>query len=351
MKKLKIKIDTSPLSTGHAIRGIGVYTRLLTKYLEKIPSIRILKTHDFKEKSDLIHYPYFDLYFNSLPLFSKQKSIVTIHDLIPLKFPDKYKPGKKGSLIFKKQKLALRRIDAIVTDSQASKTDIVNLLDVSAEKVHVVYLAGNPNIKKKNKKEVDKIKIKYSLPKKYILYVGDINYNKNIPQLIKATRLLPEDVCLVCVGKNFRPQTIPEWQAIESQIALSNVEEKVKFLTQITGDADHELSALYTGALAYVQASLYEGFGLPVLEAMQCRTPVVCSKNSSLIEVGGKHVVFSKFDYESLAENINHLLSWSKTKRENWARDAYKWSQKFSWEKTAKNTIKVYKKVLLNHDS
>lgn len=346
MKKLKVKIDTSPLSTGHAIRGIGVYTRLLTEHLEKINSIEILKTQNLSEKPDLVHYPYFDLFFNSLPLLSKQKKVVTVHDLIPLKFPDKYKPGKKGSLIFKKQKLALKRTDAVITDSQASKADIVDLLGIDANKVHVVHLAGNPEINKKSDSEVKEIKSKYNLPDEYILYVGDINYNKNIPQLIKAIRSLPVNIKLVCVGKNFYPHPIPEWQAIESQMALSDVENRVIFLTEITGDANQDLSALYSGTLVYVQPSLYEGFGLPILEAMQCRTPVISSKNSSLIEVGDKFVVYADPNFESLAGAINKVLSWSKTKRETWVREAYKWSQKFSWEKTAKETAKIYKQVV-----
>ena len=98
--------------------------------------------------------------------------------------------------------------------------------------------------------------------------------------------------------------------------------------------------------LLYIQPSLYEGFGLPVLEAMQCRTPVVCSETSSLLEVGGENVVFAQPNAEDFAEKVLDVLNWSKTRREKWVREAYKWSQSFSWQKTAKETAEVYRKVL-----
>ena len=348
---MNILIDTSPLATGHAIRGIGIYTRLLTESLEKLKGINVCKSADLETKKtfkpDIVHYPYFDFFFNTLPLISRYNRVVTIHDVIPLKFPLAYSPGKRGRLIFQKQKLALKKVQAVITDSQASKQDIVELLHVEEKKVHVVYLAGNPELRAiKDKKVIEAVKLKYNLPDKYILYVGDINYNKNIPQLIKALKFLPEEVQLVCVGKNFREQNIPEWLAIEAQVALSDVAKRIHFLPEITGDANEELSVIYTGALAYIQPSLAEGFGLPVLEAMQTHTPVVCTHNSSLIEVGGDHVIFVQTEAESIAYGISELLTWSQTKRTAWTRDARKWATKFNWEKTAKETLKVYQKIV-----
>ncbi|HEX7017946.1 MAG TPA: glycosyltransferase family 1 protein [Patescibacteria group bacterium] len=346
---INVLFDTSPLGNAHAHRGIGMYTRFLTEYLEKEGKVTILRpsADDQGVKPDVVHYPYFDLFFSTLPFFHKaKKAVVTIHDVIPLKFKQYYRPGIKGSLRYRKQRLALRKISAIITDSQASKSDIINELGIPEHKIHVVYLAANPELQKVDEKTFAKVKKLHRLPKKYLLYVGDINYNKNIPQLIKALKFLPDDLHLVLAGKNFTPQDIPEWQWLETQMALSNVAERVHFVSDFQGEATEEISALYTGAEVYVQPSLAEGFGLPVLEAMQCRAPVVCSRTSSLIEVGGEHVVFAEPTAESLAESITQVLEWSQTKRDQWLRDAYKWSQTFSWQKTARETIKVYHEIL-----
>lgn len=348
-EKINVLIETSPLGNASAHRGIGTYTRLLAENLEKIDFLNLQRSTlpvpaDFKPQ--IVHYPYFDLFFSTLPLKHPAKAVVTIHDVIPLKFPEQYDPGLKGSMRFIKQKLALSQVQAIITDSQASKTDIINHLGINEDRIHVVYLAANPLLQASDETNVKKIKRKYKLPKSYILYVGDINYNKNIPQLIKALRYLPREIKLVLVGRNFKPQNIPEWQWIETQMALSDVGNRIKFLPDIGGDDLNDLSAIYTGAVAYVQPSLAEGFGLPVLEAMQCRTPVVCTNSTSLIEVGGLESVFTGTTAEEIAKGVEEILTWSKTKRLERVRSGYQWSQTFSWTKTAAQTASVYQQVL-----
>jgi len=348
---LNILFETSVLTGGHSARGIGTYTRQLISFLEKNEEISLVKTSTLdktkKNKIDLIHYPFFDLFFDTLPLTSLKKRVVTIHDVIPLVFSEQYKPGIKGKLRFKKQKLALKSIDAVITDSKASKLDIVKYLGVPEQKVHVVYLASNPDLKAQDENMIKKVKRKNKLPNNYLLYVGDINYNKNIPQLIKMMKYLDDtDLKLVCLGRNFTPQSIPEWQWIETQLALSNVEDKVIFLNNVLTESIDELSAIYTGAVAYIQPSLYEGFGLPILEAMQCRTPVISTENSSLIEVGDNFVQFTQTDAESMALAVKEVLSWSKTKRIKVIREAFKWSKNFNWQKTADETAEVYRQLL-----
>lgn len=346
---LKVLFETSVLSSGHSSRGIGTYARLLLEELEKIEDIQIIKsstlTGEEKISYDIVHYPFFDFFKTTLPFNPLTKKIVTIHDVIPLIFPDFYKPGIKGKLRFKKQKLALKTVSAVITDSQASKNDIVKYLGVSPTKIHVVQLAASSDLEAQDEKTIRKVKKKYALPKKYILYVGDINYNKNIPQLIKALKYLPEDIKLVCVGRNFVPQDIPEWKWIETQVALSEVFDRVTFVNTVLTQDMHDLAAIYSGASVYVQPSLYEGFGLPVLEAMRCKTPVVSTQNSSLIEVGGEFAVFTQETAEEMAQTIQSVLDWSKTKRINWTRSAYKWASTFSWAKTAQETVAVYKHV------
>lgn len=343
--------QTSVLSGEHSARGVGTYSRLLLEHLEDIEELEIYKSSTLTKKDnikpDIIHYPFFDLFFNTLPVNPFKNVVVTVHDVIPLVFPEQHKPGIKGKIKFKKQKIALKSAAAIITVSEASKLDIIKHLGIPEKKIHVVYLAANPSLRSQDSDLIKKVRSKNNLPQKYILYVGDINYNKNIPQLIKMMKYIEdESIKLVCLGRNFTPQEIPEWQWIETQLAMSDVADRVVFANNVLTESIDELAAIYSGALVYVQPSLYEGFGLPVLEAMQCRTPVVCSQNSSLIEVGGDHVIFSEPTAEDLAEKVSQVIGWAKTRRENWVRDAYKWSQTFSWEKTAKETAKVYEEIL-----
>jgi len=350
---INILFQTNVLNNLNVARGVGTYTRLLTEELKNNQEINLIKSSTLekneKVKINITHYPFFDLFFDTLPISPFKKVVVTIHDVIPLLYPEFYPPGIKGKLRFKKQKLALKNVNAVITDSQASKADIVKYLGLPEEKVHVIYLAAGAELTKQEDKFIRKVSRKYKLPKKYLLYVGDINYNKNIPQLIKMMKFVEDkNIKLVCVGRSFTPQEIPEWKWIETQLALSDVTDRVIFLSTIPSEPADELAAIYSGSIAYVQPSLYEGFGLQVLEAMQCQTPVVCSKNSSLIEVGGDKVIFTEPTAESLANAVNDVFSWSKTKRAKLIKDAYKWSQNFSWEKTAEKTVEVYRQILEN---
>lgn len=338
---MKVLLDTSPLGNANAVRGVGIYTRLLKEFLGVSDQVELVKT-----KPDITHYPFFDLFFDTLPVLKIGKRVVTIHDVIPLRFPQYYPAGVKGKLKLQKQKLALKQVEAVITDSEASKADIVEFLGIDPKKIEVIYLAGNPKLQKTSNEEVARVTAAYELPEKYVLYVGDINYNKNLPQLIKAVRNLPQKVKLVCVGRSFYPHDIPEWQKIETQLALSDVEDRVIFVSNILGDGDADLAAIYSGATVYCQPSLYEGFGLPVLEAMQCRVPVVAAQNSSLLEVGQDHVKFVGTEADQIAAGIIEVLDWSKTKRQQQITAAYQWSQTFTWEKVVAETIEVYQRVL-----
>lgn len=342
---IRVGLDVSPLGNGHARRGVGGYTRLLKAHLEAQSDVEVYPWPS-KNKVDLVHYPYFDLFTASLPFFKQRPTVVTIHDVIPLRFPKHYPIGIKGRVALSHQILALKNVKAVITDSKASQYDINRYLGVPTDKIHVTYLAANPALEVPSEAIIKSTKSKYKLPETYILYVGDINYNKNIPQLIKTLKYLPDEVHLVCVGANFYPHNIPEWSDIEIQVALSNVEARVHYLSDILSDATDELAAIYNSALAYVQPSLAEGFGLPVLEAMQCRVPVISADNSSLIEVAGSQAIMVAPEAESMASAVQTIREWSKTHRQDVIRESYKWSQNFSWEKTAQETKDVYQLVL-----
>ncbi len=361
---MTVLLNSSPLHNANSIRGVGVYTRFLSDALESLQTqqdqfitgddigLDQLNAIMAKRGIDIMHYPFFDLFLHTLPLpieqkilgKSKQKVVVTIHDVIPLLYPDHYPVGIKGSFHFFLQKQALKSVDAIITDSQTSKADIVKHLSMNEEKVTSIPLAGNPQLQKSDAATIAKVRSHFQLPKHFVLYVGDINYNKNIPALIQAVQSIDQNVHLVCVGRNFYPQHIPEWQAIEA--VLEPVKDRVHFLTKIAKDDTQTLSALYSTCAVYVQPSLYEGFGLPLLEAMQCDALIVSSNTPALTEIGGEGVLFVKPSTSELAQGIKKTLSYTEQKKHQLKAKNHETVQHFSWHKTALQTIQVYKSVL-----
>lgn len=342
---MKIFFDTSPLINGHQGRGIGVYTKNLIAALRKIPTIGVqsgeVKRGGFE--CDLIHYPYFDFYFRTLPIRKKVKTIVTIHDTIPLIYKNEMKPGIRGELKFIAQKFALKNCSAIITDSQSSKIDIEKYLEVQAEKIHVTPLAVDQDFSKSiSSNPASKKSLK--LPEKYLLYVGDINYNKNIPGLIKAYSQAKNKGDLVIVSRALSIKHIPESQKIIQEISHSEKKGKIHLLTNIDVKT---LSSVYKYAHAYIQPSFYEGFGLPLLEAFEAGIPVLSSNTSSLPEVGGSApLYFDPTSDESMKNAIEEGLSLSDSQRKKLIEEGALQSQKFNWIETAKSTVAVYKKVL-----
>ncbi|MCX6705473.1 MAG: glycosyltransferase, partial [Candidatus Woesebacteria bacterium] len=190
---MKVAIDSGPLTSGHAVRGIGVNTRELLGAFKLIPhkNIQIEEVDFLKEdlsKFDIVHYQYFRPFFIDLPFVKPAKKIVlTIHDLIPLVYPKHYPSGIKGKINFVINKYLIKKnVDAIITISETSKKDICRFLGVSPDKVFVIYLAPRPIFEKleinnrlgriNSQLEIAK---HYRLPKCFALYVGDVNYNKN----------------------------------------------------------------------------------------------------------------------------------------------------------------------------
>ena len=358
--KLKVFFDSGSLRSGHAVRGIGSYTRNLATELRKSKDVELVE--DINE-SDIVHYPYFDLFFNTLKLMNKP-IVVTIYDVIPLLYLKYYQPGIRGRLNFKRQKEKLKKVDAIITISETSKKDIVRFLDVDSSKVFVTYLAPAKQFRKLEignwKLEIQK---RYGLPERFVLYVGDVNYNKNIPNLIKACERAKLN--LVIVGK----QAIK----IEQNLVLRNLSgprdwmryvlnqphpehthfarlakyfaqnKKVKRLGFVP---DEELVGIYNLATLYCQPSFYEGFGLPVLEAMSCGCPVVCAKTQSLVEIAEKSAVFvNSKDFGEMALTLSRVAV-DKKLRSQLITSGLTHVDKFSWDKTAKKTIEIYHEVL-----
>ncbi|PWU22840.1 hypothetical protein C5B42_04970 [Candidatus Cerribacteria bacterium 'Amazon FNV 2010 28 9'] len=341
---MNVLIDTAPLHNQNAARGVGRYTRELVNAMKTVhhPSMAIFTTAEDTQQIDLVHYTFFDFFFMTLPLFRRHKTIVTIHDTIPLQFPKHYKPGIKGSIRFLFQQVAVRTVDHIITDSSVSKRDIHEQLHIPLEKISVVPLAASADLTHKAQPTVEAIRKKFDVPKKYLLYVGDINYSKNIPFLLRLMKNLP--VPLVMVGKQMKNTSIQEGKEIADFIVSEHMEDLIILLDHV--ETNEELSALYSGAIAYIQPSLYEGFGFPILEAMQCKCPVICSVGGSLPEVAGDAALyFHPSDSQSAINAIRKVIHMSGDERLALIHKGIARAQLFSWEKTARETLDVYEKV------
>jgi len=346
--QITVGFDTSPLYSGHRVRGVGFYTKRLLEALGKIGGLKIKELRNEKEirkaDYDLLHIPYFHPYFLTLPFVKRKPLVITIHDLIPVKYPEHFPPGIKGRLRWEVQKKLLRRADAVITDSFASKKDIVKLTGYPKEKVHVIYLASGEEFKElnnlKEQKFKEKIREKYNLPRKFVLYVGDINWNKNVPSLVKAAWEL--EMPLVIVGKQATSKNFDRCHPENQDLVWlqENIDgEKVIALGFLSTE---DLVAVYNLAAVYCQPSFDEGFGLPVLEAMQCGCPAVVSKRGSLPEIADKAAVLVKPTKRDIARGIKEAIKEEKKLRKK----AFSWVKKFSWQKTAQETVSVYRRVL-----
>lgn len=347
---MKVAIDVTPLKAKHRFRGIGIYTRNLVESLQsiKLPnfSIQTIESGRNSKDCDLIHYPFFDFFFLTLPFKKTKPTVVTIHDCTPLVFPKNYPPGFRGKLKFLIQKFSLGGVRRVITDSENSKKDIVKFLNIPEEKIDVIYLAAGNKVKRiENKDFLMKLSNKFNLPKKFVLYVGDVNFNKNVPGLVKACQLA--EIPLVIVGK----------QAVETEFDRSNREnwplielcklcKKKKDVLRLGFVEEEELAGLYSLAYVYCQPSFYEGFGMQILEAMTCGCPVVTSNVSSLPEIANQAAVLvNPHNIREIALGIKKVIE-DKEFRDKMIMAGFKQASKFSWEKTARHTLKVYEKAL-----
>lgn len=345
---MKIVIDTSPLKSGHAHRGVGSYTRSLVEALRFVDPDNeyILTSQPQHIKSDLIHYPYFDYFFHTLPLFINQPTVVTIHDTIPLIYPNHYPRGVRGELKFLLQKKSLNRVSAIITDSDTSQRDIIKLLKQPENKVHRVYLAADKAFVPAPKEFIDELLSTYDIQKPYFLYVGDVNFNKNLPALLTAYAQIKSNYQLVLVSRALK-NPIPESKEILSLLETLHLNHTVKILTNISLDPKDELCGLYSGASWYIQPSLYEGFGLPVLEAWSCGTPVITSRGGSLEEiVADAGITFDPTDLTSIVNALKTTVSMKEAVRKDYILKGKTRNKDFLWQKTATETIAIYRQCL-----
>jgi glycosyltransferase involved in cell wall biosynthesis len=374
---MKIFLDGVSL-LNNDLGGVGYYCYNLIKHLQQVDSQNSytviynkskLKRLGFIEAPEKkVSYPYRNilrvmgphlLYHVPLELFTgnfaiyhgtgyvflptrKAKKVITVHDLVSKHFPEMLTPG---NLYFQEKQVPYyaHKCDRIIAVSQSTKNDLVNFLQISPDKIDVTYLAADKIYQPLSKADpyFEVIRKKYSLPAKFILHIGTLNERKNIPATLQAFYQLCAKGCehnLVLVGGKGN-----DYEAVMALIMKLKLANRVKYI----GYADIEdLPYLYNLADLFIHVSKLEGFGLPVLEAMQCGTPVLVSNGSSLPEiVQDAGLLADPLDVDEIAEKMAVLIQ-DEQLRAELSLKGIRQAAKFSWEKTARATIDTYKKTL-----
>lgn len=241
---------------------------------------------------------------------SKAKKVTTYHDVVPLKYPQWSHP-KIIAVHKRRLKLVEQEADCVIVVSESTKKDLLEISKIPEEKITVIYEAPTASFKPQAEDKKRKFKEKYGLPEKYILAIGGVGERRNLERIKKAC----QDYHLVIAG-----QTLP-WLSME------------------------ELELLYSSAEVLMYCSLYEGFGIPILDAFSVGLPVITSNISSMPEVGGNAAMYADpYNIEDIKKKLELLINDQKL-REELIKKGFERVKQFSWEKTAKETAQVYKKL------
>ena len=267
--------------------------------------------------------------------------VLTVHDLIPLRFPQHV--SIRARLFFRvATSLALKAAKRVIADSGTTRQDFLNFFQLPKEKIVAIPLAAGAAFHSPAKSEIERVRVKHSLPEDYIFYLGSNRPHKNLPRLIEAWARIAgsrqlHDRKLVIAG--VWDERYPE---AKTHAARLNLAGSICFLGPVP---DEDLPGLYGGAELFVFPSLFEGFGFPVLEAMSCGAAVACSNTSSLPEVAGEAAVyFDPADVEDIAKTLVHALEDAR-RLESLRQRGLERARHYSWQQTARQTIAVYRAV------
>lgn len=285
----------------------------------------------------LYHSTYYLMpYRPSLP------TVLTVYDLIPLLFPETV--SWRARLFFRVATgLALRAADHVIAISRASRRDLLTHFPIHPTRVTAIPLAVEPRFHPRPPEEVQGLCARYGLPEDYLLYLGINKPHKNLVRLIRAYARLAG--IRSAAGLATPPLVIagawdPRYPEPRQEVHARGLEDTVRFLGPV---ADADLPALYTGCTAFVFPSLYEGFGLPVLEAMACGAAVICSDRSSLPEVAGDAALLvDPTREEALTAAMDRVLREPGLAEALRARGRMR-ARSFTWERTAQETLAVYR--------
>jgi glycosyltransferase involved in cell wall biosynthesis len=291
-----------------------------------------------REEIDLFHAPHY-----VLPPLTPCKSVVTIHDCIHLRFPQ-YLPNHfayayaRTSMWF-----ATHRSNRVLTVSEASKRDILRYFKVPDAKIDVIYNAIDERFgQAAHEEEIARVRERYQLDGPFVLYAGNIKPHKNLERLIEAFHLIRrgplEHVKLLIIGDE-----ISKYATLRRAVHQHKLHKHVRFFGFVP---DETLAALYRLARVFVFPSLYEGFGLPPLEAMASGTPVVTSNVSSLPEVvGDAALLIDPYEPESIADAMRRVLTDERLREDLRARGLAR-AREFSWERSVRRVREIYEEVL-----
>jgi len=283
--------------------------------------------------ADLVHGPVF-----VGPLFAPCPAVLTIHDLSFLRFPALFRPANRLYLTLF-TRLSVRRARRLIAVSAHTAAETVRLLGVPSERIDVVYHGVDPAFRPLPGARVAAFRQRRGLPERFVLFVGTLEPRKNLVRLVEAfSRVRDGRVGLVLAGG--KGWLYDELFARVESLGLS---QEVIFPGYVTGD---ELPLWYNAATVLAYPSVYEGFGLPVLEAQACGTPVLTSNASSLPEAAGSAALMvDPYDVEALAGGLNRLLTDARLRYE--LRSAgLAHAEAFTWPKTARETAGVYQRAL-----
>lgn len=337
MRKIRVGMDIS--QTAH-LGGVGTYTKNLSAELSKVSNLEMIYFYsslrrpyrgDFPNvKSFKMPPSFFEFLFNRmrfpiekflgpLDVFhssdwvqpkTKAKKVTTYHDLVPLIYPEWSHP-KIINVHKRRLKLVEKEVDMVIAVSESTKKDLMKISDISEEKIVVVY--EGPTLQKMQYADdkIKKFKEKYNLPQSFILAMGGVGERKNLNRIKEAG----VDYNLVIAG-----ETIPVLPA-------------------------DELGLLYSSADALVYTSLYEGFGLPILDAFSCGLPVLTSNVSSMPEVGGNAALYANpYDVADIKNKIRLIVE-DEGLRNEMIKKGFARVKEFSWEKTAGETAEIYERL------
>jgi glycosyltransferase involved in cell wall biosynthesis len=277
---------------------------------------------------DIYHPTY---YMKGLKQTGKIPIVITVYDMIHELYPNQLKDSKT---VIKAKKRSISIADAIIAISENTKKDLIEIYDVPESKIEVVYLANS--LQSSNCQSIDDLTMKYGLNRPYILYVGDRGAYKNFEILLDSySNHFSNHFDLVCFGG-------PEFT--NNELKIINTIKSEKNIIHLRG-SDSLLASLYKHAFCFIFPSLYEGFGIPPLEAMSMGCPVVASEASSIPEVVGDAAIrFDPYSKDNLVSGIESL--YDETKRNKLIKRGFEQEKKFSWDKTTSDTLELYKSVL-----
>lgn len=373
----RVMVDGTPLDTEHRFRGVGSYVKGLLGGFEEIGyGLRVLRQSrrnaipgrvvEATPGSATVVRPVrprlrFDWVWNELwlggevgtlsaslyhatdpagiPISGKFKTVATVYDLIPLAFPEFFGELSLDRRIGYRAGLRrLRQADHLIAISEFTKRDVAQRLGVEPERITAVPLAVNLGaFEELGKEAVDKVWGRHGLPEKYVLYAGSLEAHKRVPLVVEAAARAK--VPLVIIGRH----TDGQRQQLAETVGRLHAAPYVRYLGYVSGE---DLPVLYGNARAFVFPSVYEGFGLPVLEAMAARCPVITTSAASLPEVAeGAALLLPPDDLMALVEALSELFHNDDVRGRLIEAGAAR-ARTFTWEKTARRTVEVYERVL-----